>query len=288
MRRSSIIPKQIFILLSVSAIFSSVAYSQSIVDGFVKAKGHGSAVLSYSWERYDQFYFGDTKRDAPDPFGGEISTQSVSLYGVMGITDDLNVVLNLPYINAQGSGSEETGPDQSVSGLQDIELALKWRPLVFENDQGKLSFLAAAGFATPLSSYAADSVLSIGNGATRVDGRLITHYQLSSGLFAELQAGYSVRSNEVPNATLLSAKVGFAASSFYVDLWSATQLSSSDAPDIGGVPFSATRVNYTQIGLSVYYPFSTSFGVSAGAAQYVSGRNVGLSTRLSGGLVYNF
>ena len=279
--------KRAFALACVSTIFTAAAYSQSLVDGFMKGKGNGSLVVSYSWEQYDEFYFADTKMDAPPPYGGQITTQSIGLYGIYGLADELDVVLNIPYVNAQGDGNEAV-TDQSVGGLQDAELMLKWRPLVFENESGTLGFLAAAGIATPFSDYAADSVLSIGNGATRFDGRLITHYLASTGLFAELQAGYSIRGDEVPNATLLSAKVGFAAANFYVDLWSATQISDSDAPDIGQAPFSQTRVNYTQIGITGYYPFSSALGVSVGVAQYVSGRNIGIATRLSGGLIYSF
>ena len=277
----------VLVLLWILLLSGSGAYSQSLVDGFMKGKGHGSAVLSYSWERYDQFYAGASKTDAPPPYGGQITTQSISVYGIVGLADALDLVVNVPYITAQGRG-DRSRTDQSVGGLQDAALMLKWRPLKFENNQGKLSLLAAAGGATPLSNYAADSVLSIGNRATRIDGRLITQYVLSSGVFAELQAGYSVRNHPVPNATLLSAKVGFAASSFYLAVWSETQISDRDAPDIGAAPFSETRVNYTQMGISAYYPFSSSVGVSLGAAQYLAGRNVGSATRVSGGIIYNF
>lgn len=244
-------------------------------------------MVSYSWERYDEFYFGNTKMPAPPPYGGQITTQSISLYGVLGLTDNLDLVVNVPYITAQGDGVGNTIA-QEVNGLQDASLFLKWRPLLIETGGGQLSFLGALGLAIPLSDYAADEVLSIGNQSTRGDLRLTTHFQANSGIFGTLQAGYSLRSNDVPNATLLSAKVGYAAEKFYIDLWSESQISSSDAPDIGDAPFSETRVNYTQVGASVFVPIVSSLGVSAGVGQYVSGRNVGLSTRFSGGVVYNF
>lgn len=262
------------------------SFAQPMVDGFMKGKGHGSLVLSYSWEQYNQFYLGTNKTDAPPPYGGQITTQSVSLYGIIGLTDNLDLIANIPYITAKGEGVDTI--DQQVNNLQDVSLWLKWRPLQVETDAGNLSFLGAIGFATPLSDYAADAVLSIGNESTRVDGKLITHYQAGSGFFAELQAGYSLRSNEVPNATLLAAKLGYAGAGFYVDAWSETQLSSADAPDIGMAPFNETRVNYTQIGISAFVPLGSSFGISAGVGKYVSGRNVGLATRVSGGIVYSF
>ena len=280
-------------LTSIAILFSSLLLinstnAQSLADGFMKGKGHGSLVLSYSWEQYDEFYFGTERRDAPPPFGGEITTQSVSLYGIYGLTDNLDIIVNLPFIGAQGANEEPEAPDQDVSGLQDVAVFLKWRPLYLETEGGNLSFLGAVGFATPLSDYADNAVLSIGNQSTRVDARLMTQYFMNSGFFIDLQAGYSLRSNDVPNAAILAGKVGYAGQHFYVDLWSETQISGSDAPDIGGVPFNETRVNYTQVGISGYVPITSGLGVSAGVGQFVSGRNVGLATRISGGVVYSF
>ena len=291
MKRFSLRIQQRYILLYASLLFGSVAYSQPAVDGFMKGKGNGSIVLSYSWEQYDEFYAGTNKVVANETpvraWGGEITTQSISLFGIVGLTDNIDLILNIPHVSAQGAGVDTI--DQDVGGLQDASLFIKWRPVAVETGGGTLSFLGALGFATPLSDYEADQVLSIGNQATRADLRLLTHFQSNGGLFGELQAGYSLRSNDVPNATLLSAKIGYAAEKFYIDVWSDTQISDSDAPDIGpGIPFSQTRVNYTQIGVSVFVPVVSSFGVSAGFGQYVSGRNVGLSTRFSGGLVYSF
>lgn len=264
--------------------------AQSLVDGFVQGKGRGSIVASYSWEQYDSFYFGTEQRDAPPPYGGLITTQSVSLYGIYGLTDNLDVVINLPYINARGDNDSAGAevPDQNVDGLQDIAVMLKWRAIHLETDNGALSFLGALGFATPLSDYQANAVLSIGNQSTRGDIRLMTQYKANNGLFIDLQAGYSLRSNEVPNATLLFSKIGYAGNHFYIDLWSETQISESDAPDIGGVPFNETRVNYTQIGINGFVPIAGGLGLSAGVGQYVNGRNVGLATRVSGGIVYSF
>ena len=277
-------------LIFAGVLVTSLTYAQPITDGFMKGKGNGSLVVSYSWERYDDFYAGANLMEGINTglrtWGGEITTQSVSLYGTMGLTDKLDLIVNVPYIAVQGAGVDTVS--QEDSGLQDASLFIKWRPLLIETGGGNLSFLGALGFATPLSDYEEDLPLSIGNQSTRADLRLITHFQSNAGLFGELQAGYSLRSNNVPNATLLSAKIGYAASSFYVDLWSETQVSDSDALDIGQVPFNETRVNYTQIGASVFVPVVSGFGVSAGVGRYVSGRNVGLATRFSGGLVYSF
>ena len=273
-----------------SLLIINTTNAQSLADGFMKGKGHGSLVLSYSWEQYDEFFFGTEQRPAPPPFGGKITTQSVSLYGIYGLTDNLDIIVNLPFIAARGANEEPDAPNQNVDGLQDVFLFLKWRPLYVETESGSFSFLGAAGFATPLSDYEANAVLSIGNQSTRVDARLMTQYFMNNGFFIDLQAGYSLRSNNVPNATMLGGKIGYAGRNFYVDLWSETQISDSSAPDItpGEVPFNETRVNYTQIGISGYVPLTSGLGISAGVGRYVSGRNVGLASRVSGGVVYSF
>ncbi len=275
------------IVLFIPLTFEATA--QNLTDGFTSDKGKGIVALSYSWERYDEFYFGDEIMDAPAPYGGEITTQCITLYGAYGLTDRLDIIVNLPYINAMGDGNDEM-VDQSVGGMQDLSLFLEWNPLEVQAGEGMFSFVGALGVSTPLSDYEADAVLSIGNHATRLDGRLLMQYKTESGLFGNLQAGYSFRGNNVPNATLLGAKIGFAAAKFYIDLWSDTQISDPDAPDItpGEVPFNETRVNYTQVGVNLYYPISPALGISAGYGKYVSGRNVGKSDRVTGGVVYNF
>lgn len=287
-------PINLIRIAAVAFFFGTIAVSfstaQPIADGYMKGKGHGSLVLSYSWEQYDEFFFGTEKRDAPPPYGGQITTRSVSLYGIYGLSDNLDLVLNLPFITAQGAGEGADVPEQEVSGLQDLSLFLKWRPLYTETEAGNFSFLGGLGLATPLSDYAANAVLSIGNQSTRIDARLMSQYQANSGFLVDLQAGYSVRTNDVPNAIVLGGKIGYAGTHFYVDLWSETQISDSSAPDItpGVVPFNETRVNYTQVGVTGYVPLGESFGISAGVGRYVGGRNVGLATRVSGGLIYNF
>lgn len=82
--------------------------------------------------------------------------------------------------------------------------------------------------------------------------------------------------------------MGYAHEKFYVDFGFHTQLSESNAPDIDQGPFSAVRANFTQLSLSAYYPLLPAVGISAGVGQYIEGRNVGLGTRFSGGVVYIF
>lgn len=94
------------------------------------------------------------------------------------------------------------------------------------------------------------------------------------------KGGYSIRTNQVPNAVLLSAKAGYAGAHFYVDGWLAQQWSTGGidigAPGFTPERFPETRVNTTNLGLSAYVPIGSSFGLTAGAGTRLSGRNAGL------------
>lgn len=274
--------------------FAQHTLGQSIIDGFMTPKKKGSISVSYSFESYDEFYLADQRNDAPGRLGGQVSTQSIGVYAKYGISDRFNVVFNLPYIVAQGDGNEnipqEDGSfqDQQVQDLQDMSIYLKYKAYEHTFGIGQLSVIPALGFGTPLSDYPADDLLSVGNGATFVDMRGIIHFKSNSGLFVEGQAGHSLRSDEVPDAWLFAGKLGYAHEKFYIDFGFQTQVSDSDAPDIGEAVFSATRVNFTQLAFSAYYPVVAGIGVSAGIGQYIDGRNVGRATRFSGGVVCNF
>lgn len=260
--------------------------AQSLVDGFMQGKGHGNVVLSYTYTDYQRFWLGDQLMDAV-PVHDEISQNIVSLYANYGICDKLDVLLNVPYIAAKGHGAPDpfTG-NTKESGLQDLSLFVKgkvWRA-------GGLSLLASLGFSTPLSNYEDNSILSIGNQGTTLNGIVLAQYQWSNGLFINGQGGYSIRYHDVPNATLWGAKVGYAGKGFYADAFLSAQVSASDSPDImpPAVPFNETRVNYTTLGASFYYQALDHAGVSLGFGNYISGRNVGKATYGSLGVVYKF
>lgn len=286
--------KIITLALLLTVLFTQQTIAQAIIDGFITPKNKGSISLSFSHENYDEFFLAAQRMDAPGRLGGQITTQSIGLYANYGITDRLNVVLNLPYIIAQGDGNENipqddgSFQDQQIQDFQDMAIYLKYQAYEHSFDAGHLSLIPALGFGTPLSDYAADDLLSVGNGATFFDMRGIVHFKAKNGLFIEGQAGHSFRSDEVPDAWVFAGKMGYAHEKFYVDFGFHTQISESDAPDIGQAVFSAARVNFTQLSLSAYYPVLPSVGISVGVGQYIDGRNVGLATRFSGGVVYSF
>lgn len=273
--------------------------AQSPVSGFMKAKGTGSLTLSSSQEKYDEVFFvPQSVRDVP--VFNEVKITSYSIYGDYGVSNDFNVVVNVPYIVSEGQATLETlennGLSNEVSGFQDLSVYGKYRLKTIATPKGKIDLIAAAGLETPLGDYTDapgfQSIITIGNRSTRVTGFAIAHYKNENGIFATGQIGYSVRSNEVPNALLSEFKLGYASSKFYVHGYVANQLSDKDGVDIFGQGFTgffpATRVNYTRVGVTAYVPVVESLGVSAGYNAFVAGRNLGVADGFNLGVTYSF
>lgn len=287
------------VLLCSIMLMASSAMAQSPVSGFMKKKGEGSVVLNQFRESYEKVFLVPAEIDGVPVFN-KVSITSTSLYGEYGISDRFNVIVNLPYVKAEGNASEavlqNNGFENERSGIQDIKIYGKYSFLSKEIGTNKLDILGSVGFETPLGNYSADeglqSIIAIGNESTRFTGLGIAQFMTDFGLFATGQLGYSLRSNEVPNAVLSEFKLGYAGSAFYLDAFVASQLSGKDGVDILGEGFvgffPATRVNFTRIGANAYVPVSKFAGIVGGVNAYVAGRNIGKSTGFYAGLAFSF
>lgn len=289
-----------FILFSLASLGGiSLTQAQSLVSGFMAGKGHGSVVVSSTVERYSSVYLAPAKIDKV-PIFNEVRVTSVNLYANYGITDKLDAVVSLPYIESKGSADERVLQDQNYTnrraGLQDITVLLKAKLLSRELGTNVLDILGVVGGSVPVSDYQSKTglgyIIAIGNHSKKANVSGVAHLKTVSGVFFTGQAGYSVRDNSAPNAFVAETKVGYAGPKLYVDALASIQHSDKSGTDILQPGFTgffpATRVNYIRLGVSAFRPLAKGFGLSVGATTYVSGRNVGKSTGLSGGVAYNF
>ena len=275
--------------------------AQSLASGFMSGKGHGSVAVSATTESYEKFFQGPDKVDGVPVFK-RVQINSLSIYANYGLTDRIEAAVTLPYIRARGNadaamlaalGSTATNVQ---SNLQDISGLLKFKVLSRELSVGIIDLLGAITASTPVGDYKSDKgvayILAIGNRATKVSAIGIVHLKTASGVFATGQAGYSLRSGNVPNAFLSEAKLGYAGRQIYLEGFASFQVSDAVGTDIGGPgfdgDFTATRVNFARVGVSAFLPIAKGFGVTAGVSQYVTGRNVGQSTAFSAGVAYSF
>ncbi|MBK9250192.1 MAG: hypothetical protein IPM69_19315 [Ignavibacteria bacterium] len=286
----------LFLLLLPTSIMA-----QGMIDGFMRGEGKSVVALSYSSESYKDFYKNTTLVQEPNL--GRITTTSVSLFTAVGITNSIDVLLSLPYISA----TSDQGYWQTQSSLQDLNFAVKWRPLQVKlSELGTLSAILACGVSIPTTNYVANAPVAIGHHSPSADARLVVNYMTSFGLFAAVQTGYirhgdveldrlSLEGNmktNVPDAIDFSAKVGYGNSEFYIDAWMQSQ-SSRGGTNIGetDASFPSNGISFTRLGLTGYYPLkfiAEKFGLSLSGATTLNGRNIGKSNRISIGAVYEF
>ena len=284
---------------------TSAVQAQSLVSGFMAGKGHGSVVLSGTTERYDNVYLAPEKIDRVPVFQ-EVRVNSLNLYTTYGLSDKIDAVISLPYIQSKGRAAGAVINDLNTlyptagfanvrQGLQDITGLLKFKSYSREIGSSILDLLGVVSFSTPISNYQTNTgygyIIAIGNQATKYTASGVAHLKTSSGVFATGQVGYSLRSGLVPNALVGEAKIGYAGPRTYVEGFAAFQ-ESNGGTDISEAGFNgffpSTRVNYIRLGASAYRPLAKGVGIVLGANTYVAGRNIGKSTGYSAGLSYNF
>jgi hypothetical protein len=277
---------------------SSAAFSQTGVSGFMKPAKEGVVSFSSSSESYDKVLLVPSEIDGVPVFN-EISINSYNIYGEYGLSDRFTISINIPYIQSEGEATSatlaENGFENKRDGLQDLSLNLKYLIKEFNFSGSSLSLMGNLGLETPLSSYEVDeglqSILAIGNQSTRVNTVGIATFKLNNGVFATGQLGYSLRSEDVPDAILSQLKIGYAAEKFYGDVFIGAQKSTSGVDILGeGFQgfFPATEVSYTRIGVNLFAPIYKDFGASGGFSQIVDGRNIGTATGFYLGLNYSF
>ena len=288
-----------FRVLLVFLLISSTTFlqAQSPISGFMQNKGNGSLVFSYNLESYDEVYLVPQKVYSV-PIFKRVEINSLSFYGTYAITDKLNLVLNLPYIQSKGNASSQVlknlNYENTREGLQDVAAYLKYNPINISVASGNLSLVGALGLKTPVGNYKVDeglqSIIAIGNRATTISGSAIALYKHQSGFFTSGQLGYAVRTNNVPSAFTSEFKIGLAAN-YYVDAYIANQISTGGtdilAEGFQGF-FPSTKVNFMRVGLNSFFPVYGGFGLGGGASMYIDGRNLGKSTSVYASGVFSF
>jgi hypothetical protein len=278
--------------------FSSLSVgAQAPVNGFMQGKGKGSAVISYYTENYIRAY--ESPPNSGTQINSRVKSKVVSAFTTFGLSKEVDLQINLPYSSASGEVTKEIrdniGPKNEKSGLQDISIYVKYNPINFKFRKSNLSLLGAAGLSTPFGDYEIDqkyqSAVSIGSRSTQLTGIFLLHYKLNLGLFFTGSAGYSVRSNHVPNAAIIEFKTGFAGRRFYVDGYLARQTSSSTESSQNSMnnfsAFSGSNINYARIGFNLFIPVIKKFGIAGGLSNYLNGRSEG-ETGGYGALIYTF
>ena len=253
----------LLLLLSIAGL-----YGQGPISGFMTGRAKTDVALNYGYESYDTYLFGAERQNL------STTTQSSNLYLEHGFTDTLSIVITAPYVQIQ-DGSQ---------GLQDGNILLKYQNQEINTSKGTLRFISAAGVGLPLSRYPIDVERPIGERATTLQGRFIAQYNFNFGLFIHVQSGINFRIRPQSQGSIpVLLRTGMGTNRFYVEAWIEflrTLNAGVDNRIRGGA-----GSNWVKIGGSLYVPFTPYLGFNLGVGHFLTGKNIGLSTAVFGGII---
>ncbi len=287
------------------ALAALPAAAQTPTDGLMMSRGNVCTVAMYTQDGWDHYWEGTLRRQNPNI--GTVTTRSLHLMAAAGLTDRLNLIVDVPYVWTDVSG----GTLRGMRGLQDLTVALKGKAYSAKVYGGKLSLFAVAGFSTPMRNYVKDHLpASIGLGATTGSLRGTLHYRTDPGFFLTANAGYTRRSNiRIDRTAYFTDRMVYSNEVFmpdvvdgsvrlgYLHRYGQAEAILSRFTTLGGfditrnnAPFPSNLMQATRLGVNVVArpPFMKAFSLNAGATYTTHGRNVGQSTGYYGALQYVF
>ncbi|MFC4261849.1 hypothetical protein ACFOWM_03080 [Ferruginibacter yonginensis] len=268
-----------FIIFSVSALFA-----QSPISPFLQGKNKKSFVVSYYGDSYNRFFL---EKNANMKTFSNVTTTSISFFSTIGLSDHVDLQLNLPYVKAKGVVTKEIadnlGYTNEAKGIQDFSFFFKYNLKKFSFKKSTLQLLGASGLSFPLGNYKLndqyESAVSIGSRSIQLNNLFVVNYKWHFGLFAIGTAGYSIKGNHVPDAAITEFKIGYAGNRVYFDVFAARQSSNKSeagASALNESTFQLSNINYSRIGANIYVPIIKKVGVAAGYNKYISGLSKGI------------
>lgn len=281
--------------------------AQTPTDAIMMQKGELCIAAIYSHESWDEYWEGTLKRKNGNI--GTLTRQSYMGMFSLGITDRINILGALPWVKTEASAGQVKG----AKGIQDWGVWAKARAFDLKLGKGSLGFYPVLGLSGPASNYLPDyAPFSIGLGCVDASLRGILIYELDKGVYARVHGAYHLRSNckierdyyytthgvysdevDMPNATSYGATLGALVFKKSLKL----EATYDGLKSLGGFDirrqdagFPSNKMIFTRFGGSAqyYFPFLKGLSVLASASQVLTGRNVGQSTVLSGGITYQF
>jgi hypothetical protein len=268
-------------------------------DAIYMPKNISCIAVTYSNSNWNQYWEYTLKRDNPNM--GKHTTQSVMPMLAYGISNKLNLIAALPYIQTKTSAGNLMGQ----KGLQDASLLLKYKLA----EKSGLSLHTVVGGSLPVSNYVPDFLpMSIGLQAKTLTGRLLANYLHKTGMYVTAHASYILRSNikidrdayqadgrvyntnevRVPNATDMALRLGYIKDGSRIQ----AEVFAERFTCVGGdnirrndMPFPSNNMEATNVGFyGKCQPKNIGFNVRI--ARVIDGLNVGQATSYSLGLLY--
>jgi hypothetical protein len=279
------------------------ANAQTDTDGIMMGKKNLCIGAIYQHSSWKEYWEGTFKRENLNM--GTVATKSVGVMGDYGITDNLNFIFSLPYVQTSASA----GTMKGQKGVQDLSLTLKYLPIERTIGKNNYSFYVLGSFSTPVTDYVADYLpLSIGMQSKTGTLRLMGDYQRGN-FFSTLSGAYVKRANikidrnsyltdevhytnevNMPDLILVNFRFGYRSERLIAEAVIDNMVSQSGGFDItkNNMPFPSNTMNALKYGVNTKYTFKKlpELSLVGGFNYVVEGRNVGKSDTFYGGVFY--
>ena len=277
--------------------------AQTETDALFMAKRNLCGGFIYGNSSWKKYWEGSFYRDNANL--GTFKSQSVMAMANYGISNTFNVIASAAWVQNRVTAGTLIGQ----KGIQDLNIYLKKELLAKDIKGFNTSLVAVGGVSAPLTNYVADYLpLSIGMHSKTASLRLLADVQ-KGHWFATASAAYMVRgivnidrnayyttemiySNEVamPDVFMYNARLGWRdGADKYVEVV-VDRMNTIGGFDMrkNDMPFLSNNMEYLRAGLNLKYPIPGTGGLSvmASGMHTLSGRNMGKSTTLMAGIVY--
>lgn len=276
--------------------------AQTDADAIMMAKKNFCAGLMYSNSSWNNYWEGTLKRNNENL--GTVSTHMYAVMGNYGVSDKLNLLFGLPYVQTKASA----GTLHGLKGLQDLSLWVKWNPIETRIGKGLFSVYGVGGISFPATNYVADFLpLSIGLHSTNLSLRGMVDYQVKN-FFVTLSGTYVFRSNvkidrtsyytteqhisnevAMPNASNYQIRTGYRSGRMIAEAIF-NQWYTLGGFDItrNNMPFPSNQMNATTAGVNIKYNLKSVDGLAliGGGNITLAGRNIGQANTVNGGVFY--
>lgn len=281
--------------------------AQTFDDGIMISKLKYCTGVFYSYDYWTNYWQGDLSRANGNI--GTITTRDIQYIGNYGVTDHLDLIVNVPYVYTSAS----SGVLHGQRGFQDVTFGAKVKALSIPiRSAGALRAMAVLSGSVPMTNYTPDDMpLSIGSHSRQATGRAILNYLGKNGLYLNGAASYTLRGNVtldrssyytngklyLSNQVAMPNQFNYAVSAGYRKNDTTLTAGFGQQQTRGGgdiraqdVPFVSNRTNFSKINATLTYPLPRVHDLQYWFlySNTFDGRNVGQANTFTSGFLYTF
>jgi len=296
----------LFLVLATFLQFA-VSKAQTPSDALMMDKNELCIALIYQNDEWDEYWEGTLLRDNQNI--GVLTRNTFMPMVAYGVTKKFNIIASLPYVETEASRGQMVG----ASGLQDFGIFVKYLLYELKKESGSLVTFISGGFSLPVSSYLSDYMpFSLGLGTQEFSLRGILKYEHKSGIYLRGSYAYLHRTTteaerdyyyadgshytttmDVPNASTFDIALGGWLLNKSIQLEVGyLQQSALSGDDIrrqnAGQPTNKMDMTSGNARLRYFPTILKGTSIMAGYSEVFSGRNIGKSSIISGGITYQF